>query len=420
MVTVIIILAVVLAVASILGWRGWEQQRFTARPTLSPREVNILMLGRRESGKTVLIASMWRELAFGGSAGVLVTTDPEDDRVGLGDLCKKIEDPESEMPPATPLGEVNKWTFVVKAMDKSADEREAFRFSCFDYSGEYIDQEARRELIKPEFANALESADIIAGVLDGQKIAHRMAGKPENDFSTKLRELSSILMEHRKKPIHFIITKWDLIAGRYSLEEVIENLKEENPFRNLLANPRMGGVRFIPVSSLGLNGFVHEDSSTGRMKKSFPIKPWKPAYVTVPLAYAIPDMLATDMAKLYAARNEEKASGEEPRLSARRPLVMAGDVSRVFFWVTMALGLATIAPGAAAAIPQEVLLKVSLENLLERAGKIIRQARNRGVPARLDDSSALVRALSFLRGETDRLEREIPVAALVRVPELTT
>lgn len=420
MVTVIIVSAVVLAVASALGWFSWEQHRPASRPTLSPREVNVLMLGRRESGKTVLIASMWRELAFGGSAGVLVTTDPEGDRVGLGDLCKQIEDPESELPISTPLGDVKKWTFIVKAMDKSAREKEAFRFSCLDYAGEYIDKVAGGETIIPEFANALESADIIMGVLDGQKIAHRMAGRPEYDFSTRLRELSSILMEHRMKPVHFIITKWDLLAGKHSLEEVIKNLSEENPFKNLLANPRMGGVRFIPVSSLGLNGFVHEDPHTGKMKKSFPIKSWKPAYVTLPLACAIPDMLTADMAKLHAARNEEKASGEEHRLRARKPLVMASDVSRIFFWVTMALGLSIIAPGAAATVPQEILLKVSLENLLEKAGKIVRQVRNRGVPARIDDSSALVRALSFLGSEIDHLEREIPEAALMRLPEMAT
>jgi hypothetical protein len=420
LVTVLTVLAAVLAAVSILGWRSWEQYRFKSRPTLSPREVNVLMLGRRESGKTGLIASMWRELAFGGSAGVLVTTDPEGDRIGLGELCKRIEDPENELPDSTPLGDAKRWTFIVKAMNKSGQEKEAFRFSCLDYAGEYVDKKVGDESVLPEFADALDNADIIMGVLDGQKIAHRMAGKPEHDFSTKLRELSEILMKHRQKPLHFIITKWDLLAGKHSLEEVIKDLKEENPFKRLLANPRMGGVRFIPVSSLGLNGFVNEDPDTGKMKKSFPIKPWKPAYVTLPLAYAIPDMLTTDMDRLYAARDEEKASGGEHKLSARRPLVMAGDVSRIFFWVTMALGLSIVAPSAAAVVPQEILLKVSLESLLEKAGKIIRQARNRGVPTRLDDSSALVRALSFLRGEIDHLEGEIPEATLRRVPEVAT
>jgi len=420
LVTVLTVLAVVLAVASILGWRSWEQYRSKSRPTLSQREVNVLMLGRRESGKTVLIASMWRELAFGGSAGVLVTTDPEGDRIGLGELCKRIEDPENELPDSTPLGDAKRWTFIVKAMNKSGHEKEAFRFSCLDYAGEYVDKKAGDESVLAEFADALDNADIIMGVLDGQKIAHRMAGKPEPDFSTKLRELSEILMKHRQKPLHFIITKWDLVAGKHSLEEVIKDLKEENPFKRLLANPRMGGVRFIPVSSLGLNGFVNEDPDTGKMKKSFPIKPWKPAYVTLPLACAIPDMLATDMDRLYAARDEEKASGGEHKLSARRPLVPAGDVSRIFFWVTMALGLSIVVPSAAAVVPQEILLKVSLESLLEKAGKIIRQARNRGVPTRLDDSSALVRALSFSRSEIDHLEREIPGATLRRVPEVAT
>jgi hypothetical protein len=412
---IIIIVAVVLALASSLGWRSWERHRSISRPTLPSREVKVLMLGRRESGKTVLIASLWRELAFGGESGVLVTTDPEDDRIRLGELCKQIEDPENELPPSTLPGEAKKWTFIVKAMDKSSREKEAFRFSCVDYAGEYVDKKAGGEIVLPAFSDALESADVIMGVLDGQKIAHRMAGKPEHDFSTKLRELSLILMDYRKKPLHFIITKWDLLAGEHSLEAVIKNLKEETPFGNLLLNPRIGGVRFIPVSSLGLNGFVREDPDTGNMVKSLPVKPWKPAYVTLPLACAIPDMLTADMTKLYAARDEEKAAGGEGNLGVRRPLVMAGDVSRIFFWVTMALGLSVIAPGAAAAVPQEILLKVSLESLLEKTGRILRQAGSRGVPARIDESSALLRALSVLRGEVDHLEREIPGTALMRI-----
>src|SRR5262249_54423848 len=79
--------------------------RHPTRPTLSRRSVSVLMLGRRESGKTVLLASMWRELAFGGSAGVLVTTDLEEDATDLGIVCRTIENPDSELPHSTRLGE---------------------------------------------------------------------------------------------------------------------------------------------------------------------------------------------------------------------------------------------------------------------------------------------------------------------------
>ena len=56
--------------------------------------------------------------------------------------------------------------------------------------------------------------------------------------------------------MHIVITKWDLIAGQFKLEDVITRLKEDTQFENLLEAPRTGGARVIPVSALGLNGFV--------------------------------------------------------------------------------------------------------------------------------------------------------------------
>jgi hypothetical protein len=374
--------------------------------------VSVLMLGRRESGKTVLLASMWRELAFGGSAGVLVTTDFEQDATDLGIVCRSIENPDSELPHSTPLGEDRKWNFVVEAMDSSGRKKEAFRFSCLDYAGEMLDNLAEGREVSTGLAHELDNADILMGVLDGQKVARLMRGAADDDFSTVVRELCSTLMRRSDKTLHFIITKWDLIAGKHSLNEVIAKLKEENPFRNLLETPRQGGVRFMPVSSLGLNGFVYEDPDTGKMEK-VPGKPWKPHYVTLPLACAIPDAIATDVAALREARQEEKESRQERRINARKPLVTTSDVSRIFFWVTLALGLAVDPATAAPVAPKEVRLKVPLDNLQEKAGKIIRRARGRGVPARLaDESSALLRAMTFLGGEVDQVERDIPAATL--------
>lgn len=43
---------------------------------------------------------------------------------------------------------------------------------------------------------------------------------------------------------------------------------------------------------------------------------------------------------------------------------------------------------------------------------VIEHARRRDPPSKLDDASGLVRALSYLREEVDRIERDIPAARL--------
>jgi hypothetical protein len=404
LVGVLIAFAVALISGIIVILRG---QGVRARPTRTPhppQTLSVLVLGYQSSGKTLLLASMWRELAFGGKSGIRLSADMEADVRALHDLCDQIEDPTSQGFPANTIGSTKEWKFCVQALSRSGRPTDAFSFSYFDYSGELLDKMGRGQQLEPEFELALKSADIVMGVLDGQKVARAMSGNPDGDFASTLRRLSFILMKREMKTLHIIITKWDLLDGKYELKKVIDKLKEHGPFRNVLDSPRLGGVRIIPVSSLGLNGFVHE--TAGHMRK-VPGRPWRPVYVTAPLSCSIPDVLATDVKKL----------AHEGKGRARRPIVTYNDVSQIFFWVTLVFGLA-MAPVAAstAVMPsliREITLKVSADRLLGQFDRMLRRARSRGIPKNIDAPSALLRALAFLGGEVDRLEREVPAAKLM-------
>ena len=384
--------------------RGRPQENSRPAPDASRRIVSIVALGHEGSGKTVLLASMWRELAIEGARRVRVVADTPQDEVVLQGLCSEIENPESErFPPGTTLGEAKEWKFTVQARNPIGPPVDVFKFSYYDYPGELLDEMAKGREPSGAFAHALQSADIVVGILDGQMVAHLMSHGADDVFAGRLTSLCLALSRREVTTLHIMITKWDLMKGRYPLERVIARLKEFNGlFRNLLETPRVGGVRIIPVSALGTNGFVYEDKATRLMRKSA-TRGWFPQYVVAPLGCTIPDVLATDVQVL-----------RDLEVNKRKPVVSRQDVSGVFFWVTLVLGLAVPlgpAPAIVSAI-REIAVKGSLDKLMDSFSGVIEHARRRDPPRKLDDASGLVRALSYLREEVDRMERDIPAARL--------
>ena len=409
-VLVSVLIAVIAAVITALSlYLPKRKGKLPAGPKVE-RKISILMLGQNLSGKTVLLASMWRELNNTGNSGIRLRADTEEDRLALLALCEQIEDPESLLPPSTTLGETKEWKFTVQARDKAGRTQNAFKISYLDYPGEFVDNLAHGTATHHRFDHAFHNVDAILGVIDGQKVARLMRGRPDPGFAVTLSRLCNVLLERDVKTLHIVITKWDLMAGRYSLEKVVERLKENAPFRSLMETPRLGGVRVIPISAFGLDDYAYEDAS-GAMVKN-PGKEWYPAYVAAPLACVIPDVLATDVEELRYARKDRE----------RNPRVSAGQVSRVFFWVTLVFGLAVVpANSIVSAVPsalKEIILKVSLDKVLDRFAKIVQRPGNQSVPSTIDENSALLRVFVYFGNVVTNLEHEIPAAQLVHGGEM--
>lgn len=360
-----------------------------------------MVLGHENAGKTVLLASLWRVLGIGGARRVQVVPQVDQDASELQMLCNKIEDSSDSFPASTTQGEMREWKFVAQALNHDGSSVDAFFFSYFDYPGEFLERQAKGEELPREFGHALRSADILVGVIDGQMVAHFMADTADNRFAVRLSNLCRTLHEHKLKTLHIVITKWDLLLAKgHELDRVLARLKEFNgPFRDLLESPRSGGVRVIPVSALGVNGFVYEDSTETMMK--WPGKGWSPEYVVAPLGSIIPDVLATDVAVL---RNR---GGLAPR-----PVIARGDASQLFFWTTLVLGLAVPAAGlpVIATAIQKVVLETSLDKLIGAFSRNVDRARGRPAPRQLDAKSGLIHLLAYLQGEVERLERAIPAS----------
>ena len=401
---VVVVAAVAACLVAVITWRVLRGRG--RRGTMVPgpeRMVRLVVLGHKGAGKTVLLASMWRVLWIQGSRRIRMVVQRPDDEQDLQRLCNEIEAPGEKFPANTLLGETKEWQFRLQATNVTGSPVDVFRFSYLDYPGELLDAMDGDQELHQNFVQALRDADITVGMLDGQKIALLMDGKGDDGFAVSLSNLSLLLTRPnvKTKTLHIIITKWDLLKGRYTLEQVKERLTEFNgPFQDLMLTPRSGGVRLIPVSALGCNGFVYQHKATGHMRKSL-TKGWRPEHVVAPLGATIPDVLETDAREL-----------RHRGIRRRRSRVNPADVSGLFVWVTLMLGFAVPIGGMPAFLKalQELAMRVATDRLTDSFAKVVTRSARRKTPVLLDDESGLLHALSFLREEVEHLEREVPAA----------
>ncbi|TAJ06687.1 hypothetical protein DMA11_22645 [Marinilabiliaceae bacterium JC017] len=139
----------------------------------------------------------------------------------------------------------------------------------------------------------VKEADVLLGILDGQKIIKAL-NNDKKAQSWIINELDGILTllgkEHQKKqPIHFVISKWDLLNSKYTVLEIHEMLMKIPNFKAFVKNVYIneGLVRLIPISSVGFN-FINYEKSNGQMiiKEDGILEPYQVEY---PIALALLD-----------------------------------------------------------------------------------------------------------------------------------
>ncbi len=271
------------------------------------RTYNILTLGASGAGKTVFMASLFKQLSTQGGHGFFLKVDQEAQRRLLNLLYTQVATGCS-WPAGTKYGEVSEWTFTcyVKTAHGTGAEYAACRFVYLDYAGGRL-TDVTEDDHAFDFAAAISNADAVLGLLDGQKLQALMNGSDQRDITVWLTsELPNTLqlMYSCQAPIHFVISKWDLLEGKYSLGQIRDRLLEKVPeFRNLVACRNQAGlpVRLIPVSAVGL-GFAALQSD-GTMQKVPGATP-HPLRVEVPLACVLPDGLAAQIQHLKNAERD--------------------------------------------------------------------------------------------------------------------
>ncbi|MEY3868455.1 MAG: hypothetical protein RLZZ338_2346 [Cyanobacteriota bacterium] len=280
----------------------------------------IIMLGPSGSGKTVYLGSMFQKLSSQGEWGFFLETDGEK-RKKLNRIYTEVAT-EIKWPPGTVRQEVSEWVFTC-SINRNRTKYSACQFVYLDYAGGRITEEEMED--DSDFNRKIESANILLGLLDGTKICALMRQEREGIVwvINELKNMLDIMTKGIEKPVHFVISKWDIVESNgYSLKQVREKLLESSePFQNLVTTRKQDRslTRLIPVSSVG-KGFA-KPLPGGGMEK-IPGKLPKPFQVEVPLACVLPDLIQNQQKELAkrGAEVSNRSTKVEADLSGREKL----------------------------------------------------------------------------------------------------
>lgn len=267
---------------------------------------NVIALGGQETGKTVLLASMFHRLTTEIRDGGFRLQTSLDQSVHLTGLYTKLSDPGEEWPAGTTVGDTRSFAFECLGTAGGA-EYPVLRFNYLDYAGELVGGGtatraalAQREERQHDLEQRIEAAHALFGIIDGQRMLDHIQGKRSGHVYVQTSIIPMIgVMRGAKCPVHFILTKWDLFDGltknnepadeNERLEMVRDELMAQPAIRNLVDQRRRDKrvVRLIPVSAIGRQ-FATLDVE-GHMVKRHDGR-LRPVNVELPLCAVLPDL----------------------------------------------------------------------------------------------------------------------------------
>ncbi|MDZ8082415.1 MAG: hypothetical protein RMX35_25545 [Nostoc sp. DcaGUA01] len=373
----------------------------------------IITLGASGAGKTVFLASMFKALSIQGDYTFFLEVEDQTKRKRLNATYTQVITGDN-WPQGTKYSDVSEWTFNCRVKVPTLETYTACQFTYFDYAGGRL-TDSEDDV---EFANIVQQSSTILGLLDGQKIYSLMKGN--NDLAVDIflnKDLPNILkwMHMSKVPIHFVISKWDLIEDEFSLTQIRERLLKIPQFEKLihLRNQANSPVRLIPVSSIG-SGFAIPQPD-GSMKKISGAVP-QPFQVEVPLACVLPDGLQARLSELKEKQEEiGKTAKNKPNIFSS-VLGLVGKATQI----SIAVAAWFLPPEFQ--FEQALLYKLSegigfgLEGRektsIEREEKL-NQERNASLKLVKDEETALMHAVDNFAVIQNNLERYFPDSELI-------
>ncbi|MEP0922308.1 hypothetical protein [Leptolyngbya sp. ST-U4] len=279
------------------------------------RTYKVIMLGSSGAGKTVFLASMHKKLSIQGEEGFFIEVQDPVRRQVLENIYAEVATGD-KWPMPTDLSDQSQsgyeWTFrcCVRIEDRSIHP--ACQFTYLDYAGGKLTD---ANVAGEDLVSEAETADAVLGLLDGRKIYSFMdnnADQYRNELFLKDIPAITRIMQSCKAPVHFVISKWDLLEGKYTLGQIRDRLLEIPEFKNLINQLTDNTVRLIPVSSVGANFATLLPN--GKMQKHSGAIP-RPFYVEVPLACVLPDALLKRVVDLKQQEKEiaDKVVAVKPR-----------------------------------------------------------------------------------------------------------
>jgi len=262
----------------------------------------VIMLGPSGAGKTVFLAGMYKKLSTQGDEGFFLEVQEPLRREILQNIYAEVAtgDKWPLHNDSSDQSENGEWTFrcCLRIADQSIHT--ACEFTYLDYAGGKLTD---ANVAGEDLVSEARTADAVLGLLDGRKIYSFMNNNNDEFRNLFLyKDIPSIIpiIQSCNAPVHFVISKWDLLEGKYTLGQIRDRLLEVLEFKNLISQLSGNTVRLIPVSSVGANFATLLPN--GKMQKHPGAIP-RPFCVEVPLACVLPDALLKRVSDL---KNQEK------------------------------------------------------------------------------------------------------------------
>ncbi len=265
------------------------------------KNYKILTIGPSGAGKTVFLASLFKQLSIQGEYGFLLKVEDVKQRSDLNNIYTEIVT--GEKWPRGTTGDVKEWIFTCCVQNPNLlSMYPVCQFTYIDYPGGLITDPQDNSF---DFAKDVKDANAVLAILDGTQILALMENKDVSKWLlSELSSLTQIIQECDRIPVHFIISKWDVLHNKYKLSEVRERLlNKSQEFKNVVdARKEAQPMRLIPVSSIGMEFATLQ--SDGRSMKKIPNRIPQPYRLEVPVTYAMTDPLEEELKKVLKQFNQ--------------------------------------------------------------------------------------------------------------------
>src|SRR5262245_34137427 len=229
---------------------------------------DVFALGTRGAGKTVFLSALYYQLAVQDNKtnNFFVELQSETQKKHLINTYDALADPDTVWPPGSAV--INEYEFRCFYFS-GGDSIPLFRFKYLDYPGGFLteDMDGAESF---DVQKATQKAHSILVLIDGQKILQSLSGLTGRgrSLNADLNTLIPFLQKCAHRPIHFVITKWDILQDKYSFKQVKDELLNNENFRKFISQrvDLHSPVHLIPTSSLGKD-FAVFDLKDLRMKK---------------------------------------------------------------------------------------------------------------------------------------------------------
>jgi uncharacterized caspase-like protein len=282
----------------------WSATRVPSREALEPDApqvptLRLVVLGVAGSGKTVFLSSMFHTLHVPMPEHAYFLETSAAHRVYLSRVFDEVSDTREPWPRGTRTGESRELVFDCVAFRGGVKHR-MFRISYLDYAGEILEAEPEAgETALRTLEEHIASAHGLLGMLDGFRVLQYLRNEPEGRryFRSSLQPLIG-MMAGATCPIHFALTKWDLLRGfgepldaddATRLALVSAALMNSDQMRALVDAHSFGNrvVRLIPVSAVGPDFATIDDSGHVVKRRDGRLRPTN---VEIPFAAVLPDL----------------------------------------------------------------------------------------------------------------------------------